>query len=240
MPVLNEKKLIPQICRWHSFESTSELEQAAVTKIFSAAQQAIDDRGAFHIVLAGGTTPKKIYEALRNAKTTWNKWHIYYGDERYLPYEHEDRNSRMVSLAWLNHVAIPREQIHPIPVERDVVQAAEKYARIVNKIKLFDLVLLGLGEDGHTASLFPGHDAGDTPNAPDTLTIMDAPKPPSQRISLSARRLSETRQLIYLVSGKNKSQAVKNWQSGVPIPATKVTPENGVDIFIESALLDEQ
>lgn len=239
MPTLHHKE-ISQLCRWQCFESTSELEQAAVTEVLSTALHAIDERGAFHIVLAGGTTPKKIYEALRYAKATWSAWHIYYGDERYLPYEHADRNSRMASLAWLDHVAIPRDQIHPIPVEGDVIAAAEKYARIVNKIKLFDLVLLGLGEDGHTASLFPEHDAGDNPGAPDTLTVMDAPKPPAQRISLSARRLSETRQLIYLVSGKSKSQAVKDWRSGLPIPATKIRPENGVDIFIESGLIDNE
>lgn len=237
MAMLNEKKIITQICRWHSFESTSDLEQAAVTEILNAAKQAIKERGAFHIVLAGGTTPKRIYEALRNAKTTWGAWHIYYGDERCLPSEHADRNSSMASLTWLDHVAIPRKQIHPMPTEQGCTIAAENYARVVNKVKTFDLVLLGLGEDGHTASLFPLHETGGAPDAPATVIVLDAPKPPPQRISLSARRLSETLQLIFLVTGNSKAQAVKDWRSGIYIPATAIRPENGVDIYIERALL---
>ena len=240
MQELNEKKITPQICRWHCFDKVSELEQTAITDILSAAQQAIKNRGAFHIVLAGGTTPKKIYEALRNAQSEWGAWHIYYGDERCLPSEHTDRNSRMASLAWLDHVAIPVEQIHPIPIEQDIYIAAEKYARVVNHIKKFDLVLLGLGEDGHTASLFPNHDAGVAVDAPATIIVLDAPKPPPQRISLSARRLSETCQLMFFVSGKSKTQAVKDWRAGVAIPATMITPDNGVDIFIERILLDQK
>jgi len=238
MNVLHNKP--SQICRWHSFENTGELEQAAVAKIVSSAQHAISDHGAFHIVLAGGTTPKKIYEALRNVKAIWSSWHVYFGDERCLPSEHADRNSRMASLAWLDHVAIPRDQIHPIPAEQGVTIAAEKYALVVNKVKTFDLVLLGLGEDGHTASLFPQHDAGDAPDAPDTVIVLDAPKPPPQRISLSARRLSETLQLIFLVTGSGKAHAVKDWRSGVPIPATTITPKNGVEIYIERTLQDSQ
>lgn len=237
MPVLHEKKIITQNCRWHDFKNAEELEHAAVTRILSAAQNAIDARGAFHIVLAGGTTPKKIYAALRNAKTEWRAWHIYFGDERCLPKEHAERNSRMASLAWLDHVNIPVAQVHPIPAEEGVTLAAEKYARVLQKIKSFDLVLLGLGEDGHTASLFPMHDAGDAPNAPATLIVLDAPKPPAQRISLSARRLSETRQLIFLVTGNSKAQAVKNWRNGISIPATTITPETGVDIYVERSLL---
>ena len=239
MPILNLSHEF-QNRRWLGFGSTNELEQAAVTKILSSARHAIADRGAFHIVLAGGTTPKKVYEALRNAATDWSAWHIYYGDERCLPSEHAERNSRMASSAWLDHVAIPPAQIHPIPTEEGVTAAAEKYARVVNQVKYFDLVLLGLGEDGHTASLFPQHDSGNSPDAPPVLIVLDAPKPPPQRISLSARRLSETRQLIFLITGNSKQQAVKDWRSGVSIPATMVAPENGVDIYIERFLLDAQ
>jgi 6-phosphogluconolactonase len=229
-----------QTCRWHTFQSTTELEQTVVDKILWFAQQAINNRSSFHIVLAGGSTPKKVYEALRYAEADWNSWHVYYGDERCLPADHVDRNSLMAETAWLNHVAIPAQQIHPIPAEEDVKVAAEKYALLVKNIKLFDLVLLGLGEDGHIASLFPEHDPGDSPDAPETMIIMDAPKPPPQRISLSARRLSKTHQLFFIITGINKSRAVNDWRSGVFIPATTVTPESGVDIYIETALVESE
>jgi 6-phosphogluconolactonase len=227
-----------QTCRWHAFDSTLELERAAVAEILSAAQRAIAARGAFHIVLAGGTTPRRVYEALRGAATDWRAWHVYYGDERCLPIEHAERNSRMAAQAWLDHVAIPAAQVHPIPAEAGAAEAAEKYAGVVNNIELFDLVLLGLGEDGHTASLFPDHDAGDEINAPSTQIVLDAPKPPPQRVSLGARRLSGARQVIFLVTGNGKAQAVANWRSGKKIPAALIAPQCGVDVYVERSLLE--
>jgi 6-phosphogluconolactonase len=238
MPSLNQKKTM-QTCRWHAFDKTTELEHVAIAEILSAAQQAIDIRGEFHIVLAGGTTPRRVYEALRNARTAWRAWHIYFGDERCLPNDHPERNSRMAALAWLDHVAIPAAHIHAIPAEEGAAVAATKYAHVVNAVELFDLVLLGLGEDGHTASLFPEHDAGDSLDAPATLAVIDAPKPPPQRVSLSARRLSDARQVIFLVSGSGKAQAVKYWRSGISIPAAAITPAKGVDVYVEGSLLRE-
>lgn len=227
-----------QNCRWHPFPDNTQLEQAALNEILRCAQHAIDARGAFHVVLAGGTTPRRIYEALSQAQTKWSAWHIYFGDERCLPPEHDERNSRMAALAWLDQVNIPRSQIHPIPAEQEINIAAARYAGEINAIEAFDLVLLGLGEDGHTASLFPRHDAGDASDAPATLVVLDAPKPPPQRISLSARRLSAAHRVMFLVTGKSKLQAIRDWRSGALIPAAKITPENGVDIYVASELLD--
>jgi len=227
----------PQQCRWHSYSTTAELEQAAAQAILHAAQQAISQRAAFHIVLAGGTTPRRVYESLRKADTDWAAWHVYFGDERCLPPDHAERNSRMAASAWLDHVAIPAGQIHPIPAELGAEAAASSYVQTVNEIEQFDLVLLGLGEDGHTASLFPNHDWGTTPDTPDAIAIHNAPKPPPERVSLSAHRLSAARQLMFLVTGEAKRQAVKDWRNGVGIPAAAIAPASGVDIHIEAALL---
>lgn len=235
MPSL--ENISAQQCRWHAHSTTGELEQAAVQTILLAAQQAIDLRGSFHIVLAGGTTPRRIYETLRRADAKWTAWHVYFGDERCLPPDHAERNSRMAALAWLDHVAMPREQIHLIPAERGAEIAADSYAQAVAEIELFDLVLLGLGEDGHTASLFPGHELGNAPNAPAAIAVFDAPKPPPERISLSARRLSAARQVMFLVTGSAKQQAVKDWRNGVGIPAAAIAPVSGVDVYVEAALL---
>lgn len=223
--------------RWHRYGDAATLEHAAVTTIMRAAEQAIKARAAFHIVLAGGTTPRRVYEALRHIPTDWSAWHVYFGDERCLPQDHPERNSRMAASAWLEHVGIPSEQIHIIPAELGAQLAAASYVATLDTVVDFDLVLLGLGEDGHTASLFPGHDAGTAPNAPAALAVTDAPKPPPQRVSLSARRLSAAHQVMFLVAGNGKLEAVKDWQSGLAIPAAQITPECGVDIYIEAALL---
>jgi 6-phosphogluconolactonase len=224
-------------CRWHRYSSTTGLEAAAVQAILQAAQQAISQRGQFHIVLAGGNTPRRIYQAMRSADTDWSAWHVYFGDERCLPADHAERNCRMAALAWLDHVAIPRAQRHPIPAEKGAEAAAAEYTGTLNGIERFDLVLLGLGEDGHTASLFPGHDLGNTPDAPAVLAVHDAPKPPAERVSLSANRLSAARRVIFLVTGESKRQAVTDWRNGAGIPAAAIIPADGVDVYLEADLL---
>jgi 6-phosphogluconolactonase len=226
-----------ELCRWHAVADELALQQAAIEAILASAARAIHERGQFHIVLAGGNTPRGIYHGLRTAQTDWFAWHIYFGDERCLPSTDSTRNSRMAAEAWLDHVPIPPFQSHAIPGELGAVQAARKYAETLKTVGDFDLVLLGLGVDGHTASLFPDHEWGATPGSPDTLAVLDAPKPPSQRVSLSAARLSRARQVIFLVSGKSKHRAVAEWRAGKEIPARAIMPAAGVDVLVESALL---
>ena len=228
-----DHKKIPQTCRWYPFPDAGKLAQTAVAEIQRAAQQAIESRGVFHIVLAGGSTPRRVYEALRNTQTDWRAWHIYFGDERCLPRDHEERNSRMAALAWLDHVSIPASQIHIIPAEGGAIAVAS-YTSVVEKVEEFDLVLLGLGEDGHTASLFPAHEIGASADAPAVLFVVDAPKPPPRRISLSAQRLSAARQVMFLITGHNKADAMRNWRAGLAIPAAAITPGQGVDIYFEA------
>lgn len=228
----------PQPCRWHAYGSIPELEKAAARAILDAARQAIRARGAFRIVLAGGTTPRRVYELLRDAGADWAAWHIYFGDERCLPTDHPERNSHMAARAWLDHVAIPVGQIRLIPAEIGAEAAADAYARDIAEVELFDLVLLGLGEDGHTASLFPGHEWGSAADAPAAIAVSDAPKPPPQRVSLGARRLSAARQVLFLVTGATKQEAIRAWRNGVNIPAAAIAPANGVDVYLEAALLE--
>jgi 6-phosphogluconolactonase len=148
-----------------------------------------------------------------------------------------ERNSRMAADAWLNLVPIPQDQVHPIPAECGASAAALAYAETLRGVGDFDLVLLGLGEDGHTASLFPGRDWGVAPGAPDALAVFDAPKPPSQRVSLSAARLNRARAVLFLVEGESKRNAVAQWRVGADLPARAIHPEAGVDVLVESRLL---
>jgi 6-phosphogluconolactonase len=139
----------------------------------------------------------------------------------------------MAKQCWLSHVAIPSKHVHSIPAELGAEEGAKAYASILKDINTFDLVLLGLGEDGHTASLFPGHNLGNEASAPDVLAVYDAPKPPSERISLSAYRLSQAREVWFLVSGESKRLAIENWQHKKMIPAESIQPTYGVDIYTD-------
>jgi 6-phosphogluconolactonase len=220
-----------ELCRWHALADELLLQQVAIETILASAAQAIHEREEFHLVLAGGNTPRGIYLGLRTAQTDWSAWHIYFGDERCLPPADSARNSHMAAEAWLGHVPIPALQVHVIPGEFGAI------AETLRTVGDFDLVLLGLGEDGHTASLFPGHEWGTASGSPDTLAVLDAPKPPPWRVSLSAARLSRARQVIFLVNGESKHRAVAEWRAGKHIPARAITPATGVDVVVESALL---
>lgn len=224
----------PQTCRWQVFATADALQADAVKMISAAAQSAISARGEFHIVLAGGGTPRAVYESLAGMRTDWSAWHIYFGDERCLPPNHPERNSSMALQAWLRHVNIPHMQIYMIPAELGAVRASQEYAKLLQGLDYFDLVLLGLGEDGHTASLFPGQECGADPSDPTVLAVHDAPKPPAERVSLSAWRLSRARQVMFLVAGAGKRDAVNKWRAGDAIPARSIMPEAGVEVLVDS------
>lgn len=223
--------------RWHGVAAGAALRQAAYQRILAAAARAFKRRRQFLIVLAGGDTPRGIYRMLRELDTDWLRWQVYFGDERCLQADDAGRNSRMAADAWLNYVPIPQDQIHAIPAEFGASAAARAYAEILRGIGNFDLVLLGLGEDGHTASLFPGHDWGVGPGTADALAVVDAPKPPPQRVSLSAARLNRTHELLFIVEGEAKRDAVTQWRARADIPARAIHPEAGVDVLVDSALL---
>lgn len=217
-----------QLTRWHSFETAQAIQEAALARILTAADEAIAAHGSFLIVLAGGSTPKVVYQMLSKANADWSKWHVYHNDDRCLPIDHDERNSKMAREAWLNHVAIPQNQIHDIPAELGNIAGAKAYAQTLVGVRAFDLVILGLGEDGHTASLFPNQAVD---NSADAVPVFDAPKPPANRITISQNRLNNTHEVMFLVTGSGKQEAVDNWRKGVKIPATLIQGNNGVDVY---------
>jgi len=211
-----------------SFDKKTEFDNSAASLIIDLANKAINKKGFFSIVLCGGGTPKTIYSKLANADTDWSSWYVYFGDERCLPIDHPDRNSLMAHDSWLVKSKIPSAQIFPIPSEIGNKKAAEQYESIIGQVKQFDLVLLGFGEDGHIASLFPGHLWND-----DRLVIpvFNAPKAPSERVSLTIKSLSNTMDVIFLIAGKNKAKAFSLWEDIVTTPASLISATNGVRIL---------
>ncbi|MEP6607977.1 MAG: 6-phosphogluconolactonase [Burkholderiaceae bacterium] len=224
--------------RWIGVSDIEELQRIACQRILDAATHAIESRGRFVIVLSGGETPRGVYRMLRTARTDWSRWHVYFGDERCVPAGDAARNSTMACDEWLDHVPLPQPQVHAIPAALGATAAARAYSETLRALGDFDLVLLGLGEDGHTASLFAGHNWGIDPNAPDVLAVFDAPKPPPQRVSMSAARLSRAREVLFLVADTSKREALARWRSGAPLPAAAIRPAAGVDVLFESSLLD--
>ncbi len=224
--------------RWHVCMTVAEVRRQAVAWIGRVAREAIATRGVFRLVLAGGETPRGVYEALSTIDTDWNAWQVWFGDERCVAADDPRRNSRMAKETLLGHAAIPPGHVHVIRGELGAELAAAAYRSALAGEPDFDLVLLGLGEDGHTASLFPGDDWGEAPDAPDVLAVHAAPKPPAERVSLSARRLGMTRGALFLVAGAGKREAVAAWRAGGRLAATSIRPPAGVDVLVENICIE--
>lgn len=205
---------------WKVFADSTTLADALAVYILAEAQTCIAQRGRFLLVLAGGTTPNLVYAKLAQASADWPHWHIWFGDERSYPSGHPERNDSMAQNIWLQQVAIPPEQIHAI-ADLSPTAAAAQYATTLPQ-EAFDLTLLGLGEDGHTASLFPDHDWGEDADSPAVLAVKNSPKPPANRISLSVHRLNQSRKVFFVVTGTSKRDAVARWENGQAIPASSI------------------
>jgi 6-phosphogluconolactonase len=201
-------------------DDMEELCTAVAQRIADLAAQAIAARVVFHIALAGGETPRRCYEKLRRLPVDWAHVQVYFGDERCLPVGDNQRNDRMAYDALLSHIAIPPDNIHAIPAELGAREAAVRYAAVLKDIVPLDLVLLGMGEDGHIASLFPGNPATDSMAA--AAPVFNAPKPPAERVSLGMGILNAARQRIFLVAGAGKCDALEQILQGKPLPAARV------------------
>lgn len=210
------KKTLPQpqlqVCR-----NYSALCQSIAEQLVRTAQKSIDQRGVFNLALAGGSTPQGVYEVLCRQKyqnqTDWSRVHVFWGDERWVPAIHAHSNSRMASSAWLSKSNIPSKNIHPIPTQaatpsKGALQYEEKLrahfrcARAQQPV--FDLILLGLGEDGHVASLFPRHKVLDEKKRCVRAVTIDNPNP--RRITLTLPVIRNARAVWVLVSGKKKAK----------------------------------
>ncbi len=219
--------------RWHVAADADDWLDRALAFVAAAEAEALAGRGEFHIVLAGGGTPRRLYRALADEVHDWSRWRVWFGDERSLAPDDPARNSAMAREAWLDKVGMPAGNLHVIPAERDAEAAARLYAKDLSGLADFDLVLLGLGQDGHTASLFPGQDWGEAEGSAAALAVADAPKPPPERVSLSAERLSRARRVLFLVTGADKRDALARWRRGENLPAAAIRPRAGVDVLMD-------
>ncbi|WP_319380569.1 6-phosphogluconolactonase [Thiomicrorhabdus sp.] len=218
---------------WRCFDDAERLAQTAKNYICALADEAIRERGEFHLVTAGGTTPNRIYQLLgETARSDWRYWHVYMGDERCLPLDDPERNRTPLKEYWLDKCDIPENQIHYMATELGAEAALQDYQTRLNPELLFDLVMLGMGEDGHTASLFPGHIYAE---GCDLLIERNSPKPPPLRLTLSASRLSASREVMKLITGTGKRKALKAWLSGESLPISWISAVEDHQVWIDQA-----
>jgi len=236
-------KIIREI---HMFKNAEQLADFAVEKWAEISSAAIKNKGFYSVALSGGKTPGTFYNKLSGEKAfPWGNTHVFMVDERFVPYESDENNYHMINRTLSRHVNISPKNVHPILTsEISPETAAERYeediisyCRTVRaRLPRFDLILLGIGEDGHTASLFPG-----TPSLKETshLAVSVYPPDPSkpERITLTFPVINNTQHIIFMAEGANKSKIIKEVieDKNHMLPASMVRPSEGKLVF----LLDE-
>jgi len=195
----------PEISNFTVLESAEDVAAAAAAGISEALW-----KGARTLVLAGGTTPKRCYELLSAMEVEWGRVSVLFGDERCVSPDHPESNYRMAREALLDRVA--PATVYRMPAELGPDEGAELYAHVVEAVSPLDVVVLGVGEDGHTASLFPGHPALKAPGL--VVGIHDSPKPPPERVTLTLNALQAAGTVLILATGAGKADAVARAKRG--------------------------
>ncbi|MDY6846782.1 MAG: 6-phosphogluconolactonase [Chloroflexota bacterium] len=229
------------------FSNLDDLSQAAAEYFISLAAKSIRKRGYFSVALSGGGTPKPLYKALgspdQQSRLDWKNIHLFWGDERCVPPEHPDSNYRMVREEMLSNITIAAENINRVPAELEAHKAAFSYEEKLRGFfqgewPRFDLVLLGMGDDGHTASLFP-HSAG--LNEEQRWFIANyAPEPDTWRLTLTKNAINAARHIAVIVAGDSKAEVLADVLEGVyqpdVTPIQLIGPKNGHMIwFLDQA-----
>jgi 6-phosphogluconolactonase len=203
------------------------------------ASEAVRERGEFRLAVGGGSTPRDLYRLLAagyRERVAWPQVHLFLGDERCVPLDDPDSNYRMVKETLTDHV--PIGGVYPVPVELPPSEAAWRYAETLGSSPL-DLVLLGMGYDGHTASLFSGIDL----DSGSRVLHTRSPVPPYDRVSLSLATINEARAAAFLVTGAAKAErlaAVRAQGSAPELPAARVRPQSGeLRWFVDRAAAEE-
>jgi 6-phosphogluconolactonase len=224
------------------FPNKKTLDGVLLEEWSAVSREAVLRAGRFTAVLSGGRTPVSFYERLAASgrDLPWERTHVFQADERLVPADHPDSNMRMIETKLLRHVPIPPANVHRVPVDHALQAAARAYEKELRlffglgegEIPRFDLILLGLGEDGHTASLFPG---GASLRETRRLAVgVERPVPSHPRITLTLPVLNAGHSVVFLVSGKDKASALKAVIEGPSegLPAALVRPREGRAVFL--------
>ena len=207
------------------YETAESLVDAAANRIAALAAEAIQGRGRFSIALAGGRTPLPVYERLARSPhaeaVDWHHVHVFWSDERCVPLGDSRSNARAATEAWLDRVGIPEAQIHRIEGEQPPFEGADAYETALREFLgpggALDLILLGMGDDGHTASLFPRHQA--LQETQRWILPVHVPAEPPWRITMTLPIIHRARHRLFMVTGASKAEALQHVITGAPLPA---------------------
>ena len=229
------------------FADPEELSQFAARQFSTLAQEAINRNGRFTVALTGGSSPRRLHQLLTSPpyreQIPWQKVHIFWGDERYVPLTDDRSNAKMAFDTLLHHVDVPENQVHIMTNDLPPEVFASQYEQIIKSYfqgapPIFDLILLGMGEDGHTASLFP-----ETEVLQEKEKLVSSLYLPSQsihRITMTAPLINQASQVIMLVFGKKKAETLQQVLKGPyqpeHLPVQLIQPENGEQTW----LIDEE
>lgn len=219
------------------------LTKAAAEHVVSTARAAIAKRGVFYLALAGGSTPKGLYEKLATSpyleQIDWTRVHLFFGDERCVAATDDDSNFKMARIAMIDKLPIPEQNVHRMPTESGEADlVAVQYAETIERVMqgaAFDLVLLGLGPDGHIASLFPGTLALQVTNSLTTSVYVE--KFDSWRVTLTYPVINAARQVIVFIAGAAKSSVVRDivGKKVSDLPVQKLAPNGDYYWFMDQA-----
>lgn len=205
------------------YADAESVAQAAADYILQQITSCVAEKGLCHVVLPGGSTPARCLQLLAEKPLPWKNIHWYPGDERCYPVGHVERNDTMMRDKLFSQQKNASETFHPVPAELGPELGAEKYAALLDATGGMDIVILGMGEDGHTASLFPGNPALDDLRS--AVPVYDAPKPPAERISISLNMLRKAGECIVIATGDNKREALTELKEGKTLPVALLQPD---------------
>lgn len=217
----------------HSYNVYSDVEsvaQAAANYLQKLMETFLADNRVCHIALPGGSTPARCLELLATKDLAWENIHFYLGDERCLPVGDKNRNDTMLRDKLWSRISIPADNIHTIAAEEGAELAASRYSELLQMIGRLDIVVLGMGEDGHTASLFPNNAALDDNRA--AVPVYAAPKPPPERVSLGLHTLRAAALRVALVTGAGKRAVIQQVKSGSTLPIAQL---GSISWFLDEA-----
>lgn len=217
------------------YPSVGDLQSACADQVAQALQPTSEGR-TMTLALSGGSTPRRMHEILaERSDIDWSNVHVFWGDERTVPPDHEASNYRMAKESLLDRVPIPEDHVHRMAGEKDPEVAAREYEQTIGDVfgvsppemPRFDVILLGMGADGHTASLFPGTQALDERKR--YVVANHVPQQNTDRLTLTFPVLNAARLVIFMVAGADKAAAVKECTDGdqTTRPAARVQPVDG-------------